>query len=209
MAYRDLRDFLKKLEKEGELQRISAEVDPVLEITEITDRAMKAGGPALLFERPQGLADSGGDESGRHGAPDEPGAGSGFAGRGRGPNLFNPRHAIAARAARQNEDAAEACGAWHRSSPKRCEAASARKLCAPRDFRLFDFPDPAVLAPGRRPLHHLANGDHQESGNGQAKRGMLSHAGFRRAHHGNALADAEARRGAFSQRAGEEQGRKT
>lgn len=54
MAYRDLRDFLRKLEKSGELKRISAEVDPVLEITEIADRAVKAGGPALLFERPKG-----------------------------------------------------------------------------------------------------------------------------------------------------------
>ena len=54
MAYRDLRDFVRKLEKEGELRRIPAEIDPVLEITEITDRAVKAGGPALLFERPKG-----------------------------------------------------------------------------------------------------------------------------------------------------------
>ncbi len=54
MAYRDLRDFLRKLEKEGELKRISAEVDPVLEITEISDRTVKMGGPALLFERPKG-----------------------------------------------------------------------------------------------------------------------------------------------------------
>jgi 4-hydroxy-3-polyprenylbenzoate decarboxylase len=54
VAYRDLRDFLRKLEKSGELKRISAEVDPVLEITEITDRTVKAGGPALLFERPRG-----------------------------------------------------------------------------------------------------------------------------------------------------------
>jgi 4-hydroxy-3-polyprenylbenzoate decarboxylase len=54
VAYRDLRDFVRKLEKSGELNRISAEVDPVLEITEITDRAVKAGGPALLFERPKG-----------------------------------------------------------------------------------------------------------------------------------------------------------
>ena len=54
MAYQDLRDFLHTLEKEGELRRISEEVDPVLEITEITDRAVKAGGPALLFERPRG-----------------------------------------------------------------------------------------------------------------------------------------------------------
>ena len=54
MAYRDLRDFMRTLEKNGELKRISAEVDPVLEIAEITDRAVKAGGPALLFEKPKG-----------------------------------------------------------------------------------------------------------------------------------------------------------
>ena len=54
MAYRDLRAFLARLEREGELKRITAEVDPVLEITEITNRVTKAGGPALLFERPKG-----------------------------------------------------------------------------------------------------------------------------------------------------------
>jgi len=54
LAYRNLRDFLAKLQKEGELKRITAEVDPVLEVTEITDRVVKGGGPALLFERPKG-----------------------------------------------------------------------------------------------------------------------------------------------------------
>ncbi len=54
MAYRDLREFIRKLEDEHELVRIREEVDPVLEITEITDRVTKAGGPALLFERPKG-----------------------------------------------------------------------------------------------------------------------------------------------------------
>lgn len=54
MAYRDLRDFVRKLEKNDELIRIAAETDPVLEITEITDRSVKAGGPALFFERPRG-----------------------------------------------------------------------------------------------------------------------------------------------------------
>jgi len=54
VAYRDLRDFLHKLEKKDELKRVSTEVDPVLEITEISDRVVKAGGPALLFERPKG-----------------------------------------------------------------------------------------------------------------------------------------------------------
>ena len=54
MAYRDLREFAQRLDKEGELKRIGAEVDPVLEITEIADRVTRAGGPALLFERPKG-----------------------------------------------------------------------------------------------------------------------------------------------------------
>jgi 4-hydroxy-3-polyprenylbenzoate decarboxylase len=46
--------FVETLEREGELVRISREVDPFLEIAEIADRTMKAGGPALLFERPKG-----------------------------------------------------------------------------------------------------------------------------------------------------------
>jgi 4-hydroxy-3-polyprenylbenzoate decarboxylase len=54
MAVRDLRDWIALLEREGELLRVQAEVDPRLEITEIVDRTVKAGGPALLFERPKG-----------------------------------------------------------------------------------------------------------------------------------------------------------
>src|SRR5581483_4924659 len=51
---RDLRDWISLLEREGELVRVGAEVDPDLEITEIVDRTVKAGGPALLFENPKG-----------------------------------------------------------------------------------------------------------------------------------------------------------
>jgi 4-hydroxy-3-polyprenylbenzoate decarboxylase len=54
VALRDLRDWIALLEREGELVRVSAEVDPDLEITEIADRTVKAGGPALLFEHPKG-----------------------------------------------------------------------------------------------------------------------------------------------------------
>ena len=53
MAYNDLRDFIGALERAGELRRIQLEVDPRLEITEFADRAVKQGGPALLFERPK------------------------------------------------------------------------------------------------------------------------------------------------------------
>jgi 4-hydroxy-3-polyprenylbenzoate decarboxylase len=50
----DLRDWIELLEGAGELVRVAAEVDPDLEVTEIVDRTVKAGGPALLFERPKG-----------------------------------------------------------------------------------------------------------------------------------------------------------
>ncbi|MCC7498218.1 MAG: menaquinone biosynthesis decarboxylase [Bryobacterales bacterium] len=54
MAYKDLRDFVRALEKRGELKRVREEVDPVLEITGFADRSVKTGGPALLFEKPTG-----------------------------------------------------------------------------------------------------------------------------------------------------------
>ncbi len=54
MKYADLREFMARLETMGELKRISAEVSPRLEMTEICDRVLRAGGPALLFERPAG-----------------------------------------------------------------------------------------------------------------------------------------------------------
>jgi 4-hydroxy-3-polyprenylbenzoate decarboxylase len=52
MEYRDLRDFIDRLERDGDLKRISQRVEPQLEITEIASRVLRAGGPALLFEKP-------------------------------------------------------------------------------------------------------------------------------------------------------------
>jgi 4-hydroxy-3-polyprenylbenzoate decarboxylase len=54
MKYRDLRDFMAQLEQLGELKRVTVAVDPYLEMTEICDRTLRVGGPALLFERPSG-----------------------------------------------------------------------------------------------------------------------------------------------------------
>ena len=54
MAYSDLNAFVALLRKQGELRDIEEEVDPVLEISEIADRVVKKGGPALLFRRPRG-----------------------------------------------------------------------------------------------------------------------------------------------------------
>ncbi len=54
MKFDDLRDFISQLEEKGLLKRISQEIDPNLEMTEISDRTLRAGGPALLFENPKG-----------------------------------------------------------------------------------------------------------------------------------------------------------
>jgi 4-hydroxy-3-polyprenylbenzoate decarboxylase len=53
-VYHDLRDFMAQLEARGELKRIAVPVSPKLEMTELCDRVLKRGGPALLFERPEG-----------------------------------------------------------------------------------------------------------------------------------------------------------
>jgi 4-hydroxy-3-polyprenylbenzoate decarboxylase len=55
IKHSDLREFINFLEQRGELKRISVEVDPHLEMTEICDRTLRAGGPALLFENPKGF----------------------------------------------------------------------------------------------------------------------------------------------------------
>ena len=52
MSYRDLREFIQALEDAGDLKRIQQTIDPHLEITEVADRVLRAGGPALLFEHP-------------------------------------------------------------------------------------------------------------------------------------------------------------
>ena len=54
MNYRDLRDFVAQLERLGELKRVRAEIDTRLEMTEICDRVLRSGGPAILFEKPKG-----------------------------------------------------------------------------------------------------------------------------------------------------------
>ncbi|MBL8488984.1 MAG: 4-hydroxy-3-polyprenylbenzoate decarboxylase [Rhodocyclaceae bacterium] len=54
MRYQDLREFLEQLERLGELKRVGVEVDPHLEMTEVCDRVLRAGGPAVLFEKPRG-----------------------------------------------------------------------------------------------------------------------------------------------------------
>src|SRR5947207_7230789 len=54
MPFGDLQEFVRYLEQKGQLKRVRAEVDPELEVTEITQRVLREQGPALLFERPKG-----------------------------------------------------------------------------------------------------------------------------------------------------------
>src|SRR6478609_7726134 len=54
MAHADLQDLLDELERDGDLRRVKAEVDPILEVSEIVERVVRAGGPALLFENVKG-----------------------------------------------------------------------------------------------------------------------------------------------------------
>ena len=54
MKYKDLRDFITQLEKQGELVRVKQAISTKLEMTEIADRSLRAGGPAILFENPEG-----------------------------------------------------------------------------------------------------------------------------------------------------------
>ncbi len=60
MQYKDLRDFIGQLEGMGELRRIARPVAPNLEMTEVCDRLLRAGGPAVLFEKPSGASTDGG-----------------------------------------------------------------------------------------------------------------------------------------------------
>jgi UbiD family decarboxylase len=54
MPFYDLQAFVQHLEHNGQLKRVRVEVDPELEVTEISQRVLHDGGPALLFERPKG-----------------------------------------------------------------------------------------------------------------------------------------------------------
>ena len=54
MRYKNLRDFIDLLYKEGELQRVPESVSPILEMTHLCDKVLRAEGPALLFDAPEG-----------------------------------------------------------------------------------------------------------------------------------------------------------
>ncbi len=189
MAYRDLRDFIRALEKHGELKRIPFEVDPALEITEFADRSVKQGGPALLFEKPKGYS---------------------------APVLINAfasmrRMELALEVDSVEEVAARIVeflemrmpegllgklkmlpklaemGAFF---PKVVSKGDCQEVVEREKFSLFDLPVLKCWPEDGGRFHHAAAGVFAESRHRQTQLRHVSHAGLRRAHHRHALADA-------------------
>ena len=117
--------------------------------------------------------------------------------RNRRPHPHVHGREVAAGAARQNQDAAHA-GRDGQVLSQGSFDRPCKEVIQRDNFSLLDFPDPAMLAARRRPLHHPAVGHHQRSQDRQAQRRHLSHADLRRAHHRHALAAPEAGRRALS-----------
>ena len=207
VAYKDLREFIARLEKSGRTEaHLRGSGSGAGDYRDYPPRDAR-GRPGAALRTAQRVAHSAADQYAR--------AASGACnlalevecarGSGRAHSRISG-HASAARAARQDQDAAEAGGAGIVLSEDREDrpvqgSDPARRLFAAR------VSDSAMLAAGCRAVHHLAAGVHAQSGDGQAQRGRLSHAGVRRAHHRHALADAKARRGTFSARARRESAR--
>ncbi len=171
MAYYDLREWLSALDKAGELKRIKAEADPVLEIAEITDRVSKwgsrgkhgPGGPALLFENVKGypgaklLINQFGSERRMQMALD-----------------VDSLDEIADRI-KYFMDVKSPQGLLDKIKmlpmltemgkffPKRSFQWSVQGSHQARQFLATGFSHLAMLAAGRRALHYLALGDHQRS----------------------------------------------
>ena len=78
MKYKDLRDFIAQLEHQGELKRVHTEIDPHLEMTEICDRVLKAGGPGDTVRKTQGAHHSGTGKPVRYAPAGRDGHGAGI-----------------------------------------------------------------------------------------------------------------------------------
>ena len=208
MAYKDLRDFLKELEKHGEVMRISAEVDPVLEITEVTDRVVKAGGPALWFERPTGskiplVVNLVGSERRMCLALETDSLDDVAARVSSFLDMKSPQGIL--EKVKMLPKLAEV-GSFF---PKTVRSGACQDVVRTENFSLGHLPILKCWPQdgGRYITWPMVMTKNPETGKPQ--RGLLPHAGLRRTHHGDALADAEARRGTFPQRAREKPRRQT
>ena len=189
----DLRDWIALLEREGELVRVSAEVDPDLEITEIVDRTVKAGGPALLFEHPRGsehplLINQFGTER-RMCLAFDAGSLDEVATRLQSVIEMQPPQGLAekVRGLAKLKSIAD-------SMPKTVRSGPAQEIVLQGDdVDPRPAPDPALLA--RRPgaVHHAPGRDHEGPAHRRAQRRHVPDAEDRPALDVHALADAQGR----------------
>ena len=206
MAYNDLREWITALDRAGELKRIKAESDPILEIAEITDRVSKwgsrggqgPGGPALLFENLKGypgsklLINQFGSERRMNLALNSDSLDE-IAGRIRqfmdvkSPQGFLDKVKMLPMLAEM--------GSFF---PKVVSSGPCKEVIRRGDFSLLRFPGAAMLAGGRRTLHHSAVRHLARPAQRQAQRRHVSHAGLRRDLDRHALAAPEKRRRALS-----------
>ena len=200
MYYKDLRDFLQRLEERGELRRITQEIDPHLEMTEICDRTLRAGGPALLFENPRGhtipvLGNLFGTTVARRvrygrgvdrcAARDRP-----TAGHAEGAGSPAGHEGCLAEAAPVQKSAGHGAeGGQARSLPGACHRGGCGRSGQPAD--------PDLLAGGCRPAHHLGAGGHQGTVQAAPEPGHLPPAGHRPQQGHHALAGPAGRRAGF------------
>ncbi len=178
MAFDDLRDWIDHLRRNGELCEVTAEVDPHLEIAEITDRVTKAGGPALLFERAR-IPDSAPDQPVRQRAADVPRL------RGRATSTSWAGASPTCSRCSRPRGSSTSCAALQQlksiadSPPEdRLAAAPARRSCSTAT-RPGVAAGADLLARRRRPLHHPAGGDHPRSAHRAAQRRHVPAAGAR------------------------------
>ncbi len=185
MPYNDLREWIAALERRGELKRIRAEVDPILEITEITDRVSKtrgsrcgAGGAALLFENVKGY-------------PGSQVLINQF-GTARRMNMALGVESLdeVADRLRQFMDVKSPEGFIDKLKmlpmladmgkffPKTVSHRSLQGGHQARQLVAARFPDPAMLAEGRWTIHHSAMRDHARPANRQAQCRHIPHAGL-------------------------------
>ncbi len=197
MAFQDLREFIAFLEQRGQLRRITAPVSAELEITEITDRVSKAGGPALLFENVEGY-----DMPvliNLFGSPERMSWALGVNSldelgdrikrwldivQNRPPDGLIEKAKLAPELLRVDSHWAEDC----HPRPLPGSRSHRQPLARP-------LPDPQVLAARRRTLHHPHHVPLQGPCDREAQHRHVSRPGLRRAHGGHALANPQGRRG--------------
>ncbi len=194
MPIRSLADFVSVLRAAGELAVVEAAVDPYLEISEITDRVVKAGGPALLFSRVTGsafpvLTNAFGSER-RMALALGADSLAGVEARIRKAIDLSVPDTLGGKLGKLLSLTTLA------SAIPRTVAAGPCQEVIEREPDLRTSPGAHDLAARRRPVRDLAAGHHQRPGERNAKRRDVSRSGLRPQHDGDALAAAQARPGA-------------